>query len=410
MGGVFLLHWVNNFILLLKIVEINQPFLQTDILNVKVVTPVESGLLGKNELWFELPIAFKDHISLNADAQLVGLLLPAMDMGEDIDINAPISQMLLSNLQDIQSLLIGLMPSLKRIQIRATTVYCDSKTDSGIAVTGFSGGVDSYSVILELEKRENNPLGLMVFNNVGSHGRGSDSQKVFQDRYNFLLPAAEKIGKKFIKIDSNLTAFYRRKLYFHKSYSLRNVSALLLLQGYIHQYFYASAFHESDQRITDQYGIGMVDNLLLPLVKTEQFEVIPFGSNLTRVEKTQAVSQYDKSWEFLHVCVKPHAVSDYPNCSACLKCLRTEMTLDLLGTLTHYKTVFDIKRYLRYKWVYRIYLMSTHYHLDQEVMDLFKEKQPYPSFIMKFFRLKGIHQIANRFSRKMIKLMRNWGV
>src|SRR5438309_136737 len=87
--------------------------------------------------------------------------------------------------------------------------------------------------------------------------------------------------------------------------------------------------------------------LLLPLLGTERLECIASGGQYTRVDKTIRVARVDASTQFLDVCVNPWMATERLNCSGCWKCLRTQLTLAVLGELDRYDKVFDVGLYRR---------------------------------------------------------------
>ena len=69
---------------------------------------------------------------------------------------------------------------------------------------------------------------------------------------------------------------------------------------------------------------------------------------MTRLEKVKLVGGFEPSFDSLDVCVGDpthRSNSERPNCSDCYKCRRQLVTLDLLGVLDSYETVFDIENY-----------------------------------------------------------------
>jgi hypothetical protein len=71
------------------------------------------------------------------------------------------------------------------------------------------------------------------------------------------------------------------------------------------------------------------------LLSTEGTQVMHHGSGFTRIEKTEAIAHWEEIWDKLRVCIPDDGTV---NCSKCEKCLRTMMTLDMLGVLERYST------------------------------------------------------------------------
>ena len=88
--------------------------------------------------------------------------------------------------------------------------------------------------------------------------------------------------------------------------------------------------------------------MLLLLFSTEATEFRAIGTSLSRLEKARLVTNLVASYEYLDVCTAdPDArmQSSIPNCSACWKCVRQLMTLELLGQIDQYKNVFDLEKF-----------------------------------------------------------------
>lgn len=390
-------------------IKIYQPTLEQTSDGSRLMFNVD-GQIFPPSLWFEYNNNMVNP-STALDAALIGLLMPSMLAGEDLYLVGSVSQKLFQNLPNTQKLLQKFMPSLKIIEIKATNIITEESVLTGQSATGFSGGIDSYATIQHLLNDPNQPLDLLVFNNIGSHGQGENAVNLFHQRFNNLCAGAKSIGLPFIKINSNLSCFYKKPLYFIKTYSLRNVAALLTLQGSVSTYHYASAFQSSDQILGTEYGIGLLDESLLPMIETEQLKVIPSGSQWTRVEKTKRVSEFEPSWENLDVCVRPQYTQSFKNCSACTKCLRTALTLDLFHALEHYSSVFDLDRIKRYKAIHHAYVMTSKYPLDKEIQDLIKHKKISLKQIRATHnRLPLFHPTMHYASSQLMKWMQKAGI
>ena len=112
---------------------------------------------------------------------------------------------------------------------------------------------------------------------------------------------------------------------FKHSYTVRNATVALLLQGGIGRSLHAAGTYIGGPPprfpIND---VAYFDPVLLPMMSTEAVETLWVGGNHTRAGKTLRVADLPVSWRYLDVCVR----NDRPgNCSTCKKCLRTLLTL-----------------------------------------------------------------------------------
>ena len=265
---------------------------------------VES-IIGCGQLWYSLDESFGDLVSESSDAALVGLLIPSMAKGEDIQIEGTVSDRLWCNLPRLQRLLQHLMPSLHKVAVRAAAVSDGLECRAAGVATGFSGGIDSYSVLADNHfsfRSENFRLSHLLFNDVGSHGRGGEGQ--FRERYERLLPVAKNIGLPLVMVNSNLASFYEKGLRFQQTHTLRNGSVALLLQEGIGRFLYASTYGYPETFVGPTKDAAYSDAITLPFLSTEKIETLSVGGEYTKVEKTLQVAKISCSHSALDVCVK----------------------------------------------------------------------------------------------------------
>jgi hypothetical protein len=335
-----------------------------------------------------------------------------MLIGEDIHVEGVVSERLLHNVSGpLQKLLQTIIPSLHLIEVKPANVYQDQELPASGVATGFSGGIDSYSVLADhyqANTAERFKVTHLLFNNVGSHG--SKGEELFKKRYEGLLPAAEKLDLPFLMINSNLDTFYGKKVSFQKTHTLRNLSVALLLQKGIGHFLYASTYKYSDIFVGPSYDISYVDTIILPLLSTDRLEATSSGSEYSRVEKTLAVAQIPDSHNFLDVCVNPNNTSDYTNCSTCWKCLRTLSTLDIAGLLERYSASFDLNRYNNKKSRYFIKLLKSNDTLLLEIAQFAKARNyqfPLPSRVIQALGIISFMQYFNQICYNIKRKIKN---
>jgi len=323
---------------------------------VKLSVSIDSEQLGCKELWFSTPEQYAHGFCENRlDGFLVGMVFPAMQYGEDIHLEGCVSKKLLFNLNNYAiPLLMTFSPSAKRIKIIAEETTTERLNCSGIG-TGFSGGVDSFCTIYERYELEKDPdyrINSFLFLNVGSHGPGGSDEeeifarKLFHNRYNYLNALPNELGLDFIPLDSNLHSFHP---WGHQlTHSLTTVSGVLILQNTYSKYYCASTglsyslllkFFE----VYQNRDIAIFDPMLLSLLSTESLELIPDGTQYTRIEKILRIIDYEPVHHYLNVCVSGQ--ESHENCSVCSKCCRTLMTLSSIGKLDEFSNLFDIGKY-----------------------------------------------------------------
>jgi hypothetical protein len=158
------------------------------------------------------------------------------------------------------------------------------------------------------------------------------------------------------------------------THTIRNATVALLLQNGIRKFIYASSVPFSLVHLCPTTAMGCSDPVTLPLLSTEVTELIPAGTEYTRVEKTVSISSIATSWEFLDVCVTPDQSQQYQNCSTCGKCMRTLATLEIIGALHRYSNVFDLEKYHANKHHYFTKILTDKDDYGSEIVDLAKQK------------------------------------
>src|SRR3712207_1865536 len=100
-------------------------------------------------IWFEVPTPSAGSDSLlAADAWLAALLLPAMLLGQDLHIDAPLSSELTTVLPQLQAIYGAWMPSTTPIEVHASGTRGPRAVGDAVGLF-FSCGVDSWYSLLK---------------------------------------------------------------------------------------------------------------------------------------------------------------------------------------------------------------------------------------------------------------------
>lgn len=376
----------------------------------QAILRAEVQYAGNTEhLWYSVGLDWGEYLtSERCDAFVVALLPVAMSVGEDVYVGGIMSERLYYNLGSYYiPILKTIVPTLKHVRIVPEQISSDRlpREHAGVA-TGFSGGIDSFCVLAD-HLYANVPdafrVSHLLFNNVGSHGRGKGARNLCDDRFRRLLPATQAIDLPFIKIDSNLDDLFPDHLDFQLTHTARNVSAALTMQKLIARYLYASGFKYQDCYIGETYDMAYTDPATVHLLSTETTECISTGSQYSRVEKTGRICEIELTRQFLDVCVMP---SGHRNCSTCWKCARTLLTLDVLGKLHLYDRVFDLARYGQIKYAYVGKVILSKDPLLREIRQLAQERGyrfPRAACVchMKNVLLAMVHSVVSKVVRKV---------
>ena len=310
--------------------------------------------------FYSVPEQFADLAdTASSNCFLVGFLYPAMRFGEDIHVEGTVSARLLYNLNEYLIPLMALCDSrLKRITVKADTTDASYRTDSKAVGTGFSAGIDSFVTIYEHFVRptpEGFKLTHLFFFNVGAHGipkKEGDLDRIerqFRARYGKFKSFPDEVSLPFVQVNSDIHKFHT---WGHlETATLATASAVLFLGGGMRRYYIASSGHTYRQLwkfLGDGLRPDSIENLnmmILPWLCTESLDIIDDGNFLDRSHKTALIADYPPAKRHLNVCYG-HDTLD-TNCSVCPKCARTLLTLELLGKLDEFSSVFDVEKYRR---------------------------------------------------------------
>jgi hypothetical protein len=350
-------------------ISISRPLLQVDE-NVARLSVMARFPEGPRELWFALPAAHADKLSTQCCDGFVLALYPlAAQRGLALRVEGAMSKRLLDALNgQCGELLHTLLPQAHRIRVSADEASSVDWGGRGV-YAGFSGGIDSFCTLFS-HTQQDTPRELrltgLFYNNVGSHGPGRIGNKLYALRQRRMCALAAQAGLPLINVSSNLDAMLGMS--FERTHTLRNVAVALLFQRACGTFLYSSLVHYRDVRTRDIPDISYADTILLPLLRTETLACHSAGSEHTRFEKTHIVGQHTLSYRSLDVCVSQQPAATI-NCSACWKCLRTQLSLELLGTLEHYQNVFQLGRYKRCRTLYLSSVLQSREPLLRELRE-----------------------------------------
>lgn len=296
-----------------------------------------------DEIWLKVDKKYAQYLcDERGDAFLIATLNYAMTNGHNINIESPISDDLLFQIENILvDALIENNPEFHRPQIIAET-KSELLPNAGAVGTGISCGVDSLHALAVRRSQKERMFNIthLIYSNVGSLGEGEKSHELHKEWSKRPEKFAQEFGYEFILCDSNLMDVIKQVHY--KSHTYSSMFPVFCLQKLFAKYFYASAgyrYNEFALRLTTQ-SPGAYEILSLPSFSTKNIVIYSDGMGKTRMEKLVEIVNYKPSYNYLHVCYHHEN-----NCGHCEKCERTLLGLDALGVITKYNKVFDIQRY-----------------------------------------------------------------
>lgn len=330
--------------------------------NTKLVCNLNSDFWGENNLWFSVPSEYQNLFNSSSyDAFLVGLLYPAMKHNFDIEIKGAVSKKLFKNINSyVQAILCDYDDELSKIQITTETLVSDENKGK-IVGTGFSAGIDSFCTFYERFEKEEDvdyKVNTLFFFNVGSHGPYGKENVVqkFNIRYDYLKKYTDSKNLPFIPVDSNLHLFHK-EFGHQKTHPISLCSGVLAFSNSIKKYYISSALSYKNAKLfgANQFGFDLSEfseTYLLPLLSTENCELVSDGCQHTRSEKTAIVSEYKDAQKILNVCVN-EGTAEAKNCSICPKCKRTLFTLESIGKIDLFSNVFELNKWKKARFLYK---------------------------------------------------------
>lgn len=312
---------------------------------------VETKCLEKS-IWFAVKKENEHMLTTEVyDAFVLVPLYLAMYYKTDLKIHGKISKKLYKNIQwYIQKIMCDFSDDLTRVNLLVDGYGTVDATPSLIG-TGISCGVDSLSTIYDHYVKADDPdykINALFIFNCGTHGdyENNATKNLYQSRYERNKKAADELGLPVYQVDSNLHAFTHligeQKVGYFAIYS-----CILCLERVLCKYYSSSAYSYQDIKIFNKQAhdfdmAEFCESYMIPLIKTETFELISDGCQYQRSEKTQNIADWIIAQKYLNVCVN----SKYgENCSMCSKCMRTLIPLEAMGKLDEFSKIFDLKAY-----------------------------------------------------------------
>lgn len=359
-----------------------------------------------------------------ADAFVVSVLLQAIRYGEDIVVDALISEKLLFNLQFslIHTISISWGDLSNKIKVIPKGTIIPDFHSKAVGC-GCSLGVDSLSAIFRYtseECPESYRLTHLTYFNVGAMGYNDleKAQQSYEKDLSMVKDFADTYRMPLVCIESNASLLYK-DFNFDQSGIIRNMSAVLSMQKLFRVYYYASGQpnqnFEFTKTVMSHYGA-----LLLPLLSTENTELLIADQDKSRVEKTKSLVDNPIAHHHLYVCWKELIANKYPqskiaqikdkylNCTRCDKCLRTSLTFDILGKLDMFKDIFDLDHYykVRDKYICKVLINKDNSFMYRDIA-LLIEKEHFP--LSRKIKWK-VFFLRNRLFKSCMKVYRRFHI
>lgn len=321
----------------------------------------ECGFSKVDSLWFNVDERYSSWLTADVyDAFMVEAVFLGMYHHEDIEIDGYVSKKLHKNLiQYIIPVIKSMNPSYTVVNITVKGYRDCEKSCDNIVGTGFSGGVDSFSTIVdkfELEKDKEDRINTLFFFNVGQY-----PGKTHEDRlkrgllyYNNSLMFAEEICLPYVFMDSNMFQLYLPEWEYDAGPMCR-ISSILVFQKSLTKYYLSGSNHYLQQNSSiNKHLDDVTDAFIYYMMSPAGLEIILDGNQYYRSEKLHNIMPYEYVHRHLNVCVNSSInVLKEKNCSMCHKCLRTLSVLESLDALDDFKDVFNLEVYRKISYRYK---------------------------------------------------------
>lgn len=276
----------------------------------------------RQEVWYRIS---PGPVAEGADAWLAAALVPAMKHGGPLRIDGVVSSKLLDAVPTIQEIFCAWSHDFQRIPIdTGVRPRPPAGSPRGVGCF-FSGGVDSFYSFLKHREE----ITALIF----VHGFDIKlARSALRERVSRVITeVAAELGKPLIEVETNLRDFSDRDALWGQDYYGSALASVALLLSPRLRTVYVPASH-SYRDLLPRGSHPMLD----PLWSTEATQIMHDGCEAGRVEKVARVATCDQAMKALRVCWENR--DEAYNCGRCEKCLRTMVSLHVVGAFARCRT------------------------------------------------------------------------
>ena len=273
-----------------------------------------SATINGDIIYFRVPEEYK--LYPVAEGFIAMALLEAMYTNQPIVVeeSTPVSKKLHESLEELQAIYASWNRELNIVDIRGeiTTDVIDFERIGSF----FSAGVDSSHTLVNNKDDISHLIMCWGFD-------GGNDQESWDKRIAAQTVFAESIGKKLLPVVTNAREWTDKKLIswtMAHGLFLSSVGGLLGMKR-----VYIPASHTYNELFP--WGTHVLSD---PMWSTESTEVIHHGAGARRSEKVRDIIDDKAIADNLQVCWR----GIHENCGTCSKCIRTMISIDLLGVST----------------------------------------------------------------------------
>jgi polysaccharide pyruvyl transferase WcaK-like protein len=270
-------------------------------------------------------------VTSNADAALASCLLPAMALGGTLRMEDPVSPRILRTQREYQAVQEAwsrdwdFAAPRKVIELEAPARAVEIRQPTGRVAAFFSGGVDSWSMILA-----NPDITDLVFVRGFDLAIGGSAEVLGGQVEERLQDAADEVGLTLHVVNTNLRQMTDPLAVWDSFYGSA-VSAVALFLGDLFDRVLIAG--DSDYEVQVRLGANwLVDQLW----SREGLEIVNAGGRRSRMERLALIASHPTVQRTLRVC---RETRDFAyNCGRCSKCLGTMAGLEAVGALRDVET------------------------------------------------------------------------
>jgi hypothetical protein len=292
---------------------------------------------------------FEGDVRATPEAAVAAFILPAMQRGEALEIEQPVSARLLEALPTLQDVFSTWWPKYRPVPVLAEPVSDSSAEATNGVGCFFSGGVDSFYTVL----RSQEEITHLVF--VQGFDIPLANPSLLERATAAAREAAAALGKPLIIVRTDLKEAAAASLVppltpnaFWPHYH----GAALATVGHLLAHVVDTIIVPATHTYRDLFPWGshpMLDHMW----SSDGVAFVHYGAETTRFEKVQAIAHAPAVLDHLRVCWR-NPDGAY-NCGRCEKCVRTMIALHVAGALEECAT---LPRRLDYSAVRRMWLQN----------------------------------------------------
>jgi len=287
-------------------------------------------------LWYRVPEQFSQHISLQSDPFLIPGLMAGMQFKEDIEVRGTVSPRLAYHLEEYQHLLNFRLPTdLNIVDVKYAHLKSLQTTPAAVGAA-FSGGVDSFFTLWK-HLPGNQPIpDYRISHTLFLHGYDilNKDRSDYQTIYSRFQKTLKQIHIELVSMETNMFNIIAPRLRMNLFYGPVLVGSAHVFGNLFQRFFIPSS---NDYRQLKTWA-STSDPSADPLLSTETLEIIHHGAATRRMEKVEAISDWEPAQSNLRVCLPGDLDGHVINCSRCEKCVRTMIPIYALGKMEKFTT------------------------------------------------------------------------